>query len=195
MDEQIERRAFPVSMEVRRSDASPPKIRGHAAVFDRLSEDLGGFRERIRPGAFTKTLQEADVRALFNHDPMHVLGRTKSGTLTLREDGEGLAFEVEPPDAEWARALAVSIERGDVDQASFAFRTVKDRFTEEAGGTVRELLEVQLYDVSPVTYPAYTQTSVEVRSADPAERLLRASRLMQAVDQFKRLAMAGRDRI
>jgi HK97 family phage prohead protease len=155
-------------VEVRIDGDEPQKIKGYAAVFDRWSEDLGGFREIIRKGAFSKTVSKADVRALFNHDPNYVLGRTKSGTLALTEDDKGLAIEISPPDAQWARDLMVSISRGDISQMSFGFRVPKngDKWTEENGKTMRELLEVELFDVSPVTFPAYPQTSVGVRSAE-----------------------------
>jgi len=163
----IEHRTFDLDQIVveRRADGQPPIIRGHAAVFNLLSESLGyGFRERIQPGAFTKTLQEADVRALFNHDSNLILGRTKSGTLRVTEDAVGLAFEIDPPDTSYANDLLVSIERGDVDQASFAFSTVKDEMSTEGEETIRTLVEVHLYDVSPVTFPAYPQTDVSVRA-------------------------------
>lgn len=169
----LERRAFAldeITVERRADDGSTPtKIRGHAAVFNQLSEPLWeGFREKIQPGAFRKTIKEADVRALFNHDPNFVLGRTKSKTLSLREDDVGLWFEVEPPETNWANDLMVSIERGDIDQASFGFRVVRDKMHTEAGNgtgtTVRELLEVELFDVSPVTFPAYPQTDVSART-------------------------------
>jgi len=158
---EIEKRAFPVEWR----EDSEGKIKGYSAVFNRLSGDLGGFKEKIAPGAFTKTLAESDVRALFNHDPNFVLGRTKSGTLELREDEKGLWMEVEPPDTQWARDLVTTIKRGDIDQQSFAFRTIKDTWTNEEGKLpIRTLNEVQLFDVSPVTYPAYPQTSVDVRA-------------------------------
>jgi len=159
----IERRAFPIEFRVEGDEQ--PKIRGYAAVFNKMSDVLGGFREKIAPGAFKKTLKEADVRALFNHDPNFVLGRTSSGTLALREDDKGLFMEIDPPDTAPARDLMTLIERGDVDQASFAFRVVKDTWEHEESQTpTRTLNEVVLYDVSPVTYPAYPQTSVDVRS-------------------------------
>lgn len=150
----------------RRDDGQPAKIAGHAAVFNVFSQPLGaGFREMIRPGAFAKTLQEGDIRALFNHNPDFVLGRKKAGTLTVREDVTGLYFEVQPPDTTFARDLAVSIERGDIDQASFGFRTVKDEWKQDASGnSERELIECELFDVSPVTFPAYTQTDVSMRA-------------------------------
>jgi HK97 family phage prohead protease len=162
MEIQTERRAFPIELRVEGDEK--PKIRGYAAVFNKMSDNLGGFREKIAPGAFKRTLNNADVRALFNHDPNVVLGRTGAGTLTLREDDKGLWMEIEPPDTADARDLMTLIERGDVDQASFAFRVLKDTWkNEESKEPIRTLDEVQLFDVSPVTYPAYPQTSVDVR--------------------------------
>lgn len=153
-----------------RADEDGARIAGHIAVFNSLSEDLGGFREIIRPGAFAKTLQEADIRALFNHDSNFVLGRNKSGTLTVSEDERGLYIEVDVPDTAWARDLLVSMRRGDIDQGSFAFRTVKDDWKERDGQLIRELAEVRLYDVSVVTYPAYPATSAYVRSDEDEPR-------------------------
>lgn len=163
----VEHRSFDlVEIRAERAEAGrPSRITGHAAVFNKLSDPIaGGFRERIRPGAFSNTIRIADVRALFNHDTNYVLGRVKSGTLRLREDAVGLWFETEPPDTSWASDLMMSIDRGDIDQASFGFRAIKDRFTQENGQTIRELLEVELFDVSPVTFPAYPQTDIQARS-------------------------------
>lgn len=139
-------------------------IAGHAAVFDQLSQDLGDFREKIAPGAFSRTLSSADVRALFNHDPNYVLGRNKSGTLRLSEDNTGLAIEIDMPDTQFSRDLQISMGRGDISQMSFGFRTVSDKWEKRDGGWIRTLSEVELFDVSPVTYPAYPQTDVAVRS-------------------------------
>ena len=142
-------------------------IRGHAAVFNQLSEDLGGFREQLAPGAFSEAIEKDDVRALFNHDPNFVLGRNLSGTLTLKEDSRGLAIEIDPPDSDVVRDLVLKpIERGDITQMSFGF-TVRpngqDWAKDDAGQVVRTLKRVRLFDVSPVTYPAYPQTDVAVR--------------------------------
>lgn len=146
-------------------DEGPRRIEGYAAVFGEWSEDLGGFREQIAPGAFKKTIQESDVRALFNHDANYVLGRSRSGTLSLREDERGLFFSVVPPETSWAHDLMVTMGREDVDQMSFGFETVRDRWEQDAEGMARRtLLEVKLFDVSPVTFPAYPQTSAQVRS-------------------------------
>lgn len=169
-----ERRFFPLTgIQVRAAgDGAAPLIAGHAAVFNALSDDMGGFREQISPGAFKRTLKSADVRALFNHDPNYVLGRNQAKTLSLAEDLEGLAIQVEPPATAWASDLMTSMQRGDIDQMSFAFRTIKDKWESgEAGMQVRTLLEVELYDVSVVTYPAYPQTDAAVRSFLAAHEL------------------------
>lgn len=136
-------------------------IHGYAAVFNSMSEDLGGFREIIAPGAFSETLN-ADVRALWNHDANHVLGRTKSGTLRLYEDQRGLRVEIDAPEA--AGWMLDSMRRGDVDQMSFGFRTRDDEWKMEDGYPLRTLRKVDLFDVSVVTFPAYPETDAAVRS-------------------------------
>ena len=152
-------------------EGKPPKMHGHAAIFNSLSEDLGGFRERIAPGAFTKTLESSDIRALFNHDSNIVLGRNKSGTLRLSEDETGLAIEIDPPDTQAARDLIVSMGRGDINQMSFGFVTILDNWANVGNEWIRTLLEVDLFDVSPVTYPAYISTDIAVRSMAEAIKL------------------------
>lgn len=167
MTTDIERRTYAVQeFRVDQETDAPPKIIGHAALFDSLSENLGGFRERIAAGAFAETLKSADIRALFNHDPNFVLGRNKSGTLRLKEDKAGLAIEIDPPETQAAKDLIISMQRGDINQMSFGFRTVEDRWNKIDGEWIRTLLAVELFDVSPVTYPAYTQTDVAVRSLE-----------------------------
>lgn len=166
--DQIERRY--VALEIRESDGDgpkKPKLTGYAAVFNKRSEEMWGFEERIASGAFKKTLQEADVRALWNHDSNIVLGRTKSGTLSLAEDEKGLAVEIEPPDNQTIRDLVLDpIRRGDVDQMSFGFRTIRDQWEEIDDVLVRTLLEVRLYEVSPCAIPAYPQTSISARAQE-----------------------------
>lgn len=162
---ETERRVYR-ACELRLNEAAgaPPVIEGYAAVFDAASEDLGGFVEFVRRGAFAKTLSEADVRATQNHDHNIVLGRTKSGTLTLSEDTHGLRVKIVPPDTQAARDLMTLMRRGDVSQMSFMFETIRDQWVIEGDQIQRSLLEVRLHDVSVVTYPAYPQTSAEVRS-------------------------------
>jgi len=143
-----------------------PRINGYAARFNKWSEKIWGlFREKIAPGAFAKTIGEADIRALWNHDSNFVLGRNRSETLTVAEDEKGLAVDVAPPDTQWARDLMTSMKRGDVNQMSFGFQTVRDEWNEK--GDERTLIEVKLFDVSVVTFPAYPQTSAAVRSTVP----------------------------
>ena len=163
---ETETRTFDVSIAIETRAEGAPSIVGHAAVFNTLSENLGGFRERIAPGAFTDSIQADDVRALFNHDPNFVLGRNKAGTLDMTEDDQGLAIRISPPDTTFARDLMVSMGRRDITQMSFGFTVMPDGQTweEDADGMViRTLKKVRLFDVSPVTYPAYPQTDVAVR--------------------------------
>lgn len=148
----------------RRADDKGPVIRGYAAVFNQMSEDLGWFIEEIKPGAFSKTIKEDDIRALWNHDSNHVLGRNVAGTLALSEDERGLLCEITPPAAQWATDLTVSIERGDVSQMSFGFYARGEEWRRENDKNVRTLTDVVLFDVSPVTFPAYPQTEVGMRS-------------------------------
>jgi len=162
----MERRAFDLSELEVRSDEDFKKIRGYAAVFDKLSLPLYGFREKIRRGAFLESIQKDDIRALWNHDPNYVLGRNKAGTLLLEEDERGLRIDITPPDAQWAKDLMKSIERKDISQMSFGFETQTDTWDKsDEKNVVRTLEKVRLFDVSPVTFPAYTQTSVGIRSA------------------------------
>lgn len=152
--------------------AEKRKIVGYAAVFNSLSEDLGGFNEQIAPGAFKKAIRSSDARALWNHDPNYVLGRQSSGTLKLREDKKGLWMEITPPKTTFARDLMHLIERGDIDQQSFGFTIKREKWEfdeDEEKPALRTLVEIdRLYDVSPVTYPAYQETSVALRMLDAA---------------------------
>ena len=151
----LERRMTHGEVEVREHDGKTI-ISGHAAVFDKYSDDLGGFIERVRPTAFTKTIKESDVRALYNHDDNMVLGRSSTGTLRLSIDDSGLYYEIDPPNTTYARDLMAVMERGDVDRSSFAFINIQDDWSmSERDYPTRDLLEVKLIDVSPVTYPAY----------------------------------------
>lgn len=147
-------------------------ITGHAAVFNSLSEELWpGVREKIMSGAFSGVLGD-DVRLLFNHDPNHVLGRTKSGTLQISQDAVGLRIKADVPDTQTARDLAVLMARGDVDSMSFAFEVdpadVRNDKVDE-NNSVDTILKVKrLYDVSVVTYPAYLAASASFRAFDPS---------------------------
>lgn len=159
-------------VEVRATDDGKKKIVGYAARFNELSELLGGwFKERILPGAFDGVLERSDVRALFNHDPNIVLARSKSGTLALTVDEQGLFYEIDPPATRTADELIISIDRGDIDGSSFAFAPSETRWetvTENGIETdIRNIVKFDLlYDVSPVTYPAYPTATADTRSLD-----------------------------
>ena len=145
-----------------RSEGDGNTLVGYAAMWDTASQDLG-FTEYVTRGAFTKTLKDgADVRLLFDHDGAP-LARTKSGTLRLSEDARGLKVEADlDPANPLAQQIMSGLRRGDLNQMSFAFRTIKDSWNTDR--SVRELREVQLYDVSVVTYPAYEETIAELRN-------------------------------
>lgn len=142
------------------------RLEGYAAVFDAWAEirDWTGraWQESVAPGAYKKTIQEADIRALFNHDPNIVLGRNKAGTLELREDATGLHSVIRPPDNVWGNPVMDAVRRGDITGQSIAFEVIKDELTE--GGKKRRIHEARLLDISIVTYPAFVQTSVHARS-------------------------------
>jgi HK97 family phage prohead protease len=143
----------------------PGTIVGYAAMFNTLSLDLGYFREQIAPGAFAKAIGRCDVRALFNHDPACILGRTSAGTLRLVEDEVGLRMECELPDTQLGRDVAESIRRRDIQGQSFAFTCDGEQWDWKAEPPLRTVLEAgELFDVGPVTYPAYEETSVALRS-------------------------------
>ena len=151
-----------------RADKETRKMEGHAAVFHEVTDIGGYFREQIAPGAFSKSIEKDDVRALFNHDPNYVLGRNKAGTLEMIEDEKGLRVSITPPDTQYARDLAVSIERGDINQMSFAFQVLEEEWRSGENGDLdtRTIKSAKLYDVSPVTYPAYEGTDIAMRSLD-----------------------------
>jgi len=158
------------SAAVQRGAAAEDTIsfRGHAAVFNTrawIGSKRYGFGEVLMPGAFAKTIAEADVRMLHNHDPNMVLARTTNGTLQLSEDGVGLAVNADMNPTSYARDLALLLERRDVTQMSFGFEMIDYSWRQEDDGS--ETLvhrEVALFDVSTVTYPAYVETDASLRA-------------------------------
>lgn len=155
--------------ELRADDAAGenPKIVGEAAVYN-IEVDIGGYIEVIEPGFFEGVLGE-DIRSLWNHNTDYPLGRTTNDTLRLMDGPKALNVEIEPPATSWGRDALESVRRGDVDGMSFMFTTKKDgdRWEMENGVTRRTLLRggcEKLYEVSPVTFPAYPQTSAAVRA-------------------------------
>lgn len=148
-------------------------LAGYASVFYRAGEPGTEFQlhedmvERIHPTAFARALRDRhDVRALFNHDPSLLLGRSTAGTLRLSTDSRGLRYEIDLPDTSVGRDVAESIKRGDITGSSFAFTPAISEFSESGGMTVRTIRDVALYDVGPVTYPAYEGTTAGMRSKE-----------------------------
>lgn len=177
---EIERRTNTVELRVYAADATkPPVIKGYGAKFRTLSESMpimrdgekvGTFREQLMPGCFASAIPTSDIRSLFNHNPDLILGRTTSGTMRVAEDEVGLTFEVDPPDTTYSRNLQISMGRGDINQCSFGFSVAEggDSFAKDSmpGCWIRSIHKIaKLYDVSPVTYPAYVDTSCSMRSA------------------------------
>lgn len=162
-----ERRDFQIDKVEVRAENDGMRLRGHAAVFDSESHDLGGFVEVIRRGAFAQSLEENDIRALHNHNDDMVIGRTSAGTLRLSEDERGLAAEMDLPDTTFARDLKVSVERGDINGMSFGFRVRPEgqQISEREDGIIlRELRNIELIEVSTTPFPAYPETEVAQRS-------------------------------
>lgn len=178
-----------------RADGDGMTFRGYAAVFNSWSEDLGGFRERIQPGAFAKSLaQKRAIKMFWNHNTDIALGSTR-GNLTLTEDDKGLLAEAHLPDTQAGRDMSTLVRERIVDSMSFGFQTIRDEWSGlDSDRAERTLLEVRLFEVSPVTgWPAYPKTSASVRELagvigedpdelaaafgvlrDPAARLTRA---------------------
>lgn len=172
MNPKKEIRMLPLN-ELRVSEQGNEIIEGHAAVFNSWSETLGGlfpFKEIVRKDAFKETIQNDDIRALFNHDPNYVLGRNKSNTLYLEEDEVGLRVKITPPNTTYAKDLVESIKRGDVSQMSIGFIVLDDSWGTVDGVDTREIKKVKLFDVSPVTFPAYQETDVGIRGLEEYQK-------------------------
>lgn len=164
----VVRRVTPDRLELR-TVGNTRRAFGYAVKFSKFSEDLGGFVEAIMPGAFAKTIRTQDVRCLFNHEPSWLLGRSKAGTLRLSEDTVGLWYEVDLPDTSVGNDVARLLERGDVVGSSFAFHTVKDDWSRsKSGERLRVVVEATLRDVGPVTFPAYPDSTSQLRRAPVA---------------------------
>lgn len=163
LDSEIERRCMDIEFRVLEGEKGV--LEGYAAPFNKIT-DLGWFRERISPGTFIDTIQNDDIRALFNHDSNFVLGRNKRAkTLELSEDEKGLKVLIHPPNTQFANDLRESIRRKDIDQMSFGFKTIEDSWDySDEKYPLRTLKRVKLFDVSPVTFPAYKGTRISVRS-------------------------------
>ncbi|WP_250622372.1 HK97 family phage prohead protease [Bacillus subtilis] len=191
----MEQRTFDISgMDVRdaSNDSEAPKITGYGAVFNTPADIGGMFTEIIAPGAFAKVLSsQSDVRALFNHNWDYVLGRTRSGTLTLEEDAKGLRFTVTPPATQWADDLRSSMLRGDITQCSFGFNVTKEDWNYDTVPATRTIQEVQLYEISVVSLPAYEETEAAVvrtkdiytRAKEDHELRMKTQKLMTKIQE------------
>ena len=162
---QMEKRIFNIETRVDSTEDGRDLVVGHASVYDSRSNNLGGFYEFIERGAFTEELiANSDVRALINHDPNLILARNTSGTLNLSADERGLKYEFEMPETSYGKDLAISMKRGDITQSSFAFTVAEDDWSTDAdGNNIRTIKKIdRLYDVSPVTYPAYNMAESDL---------------------------------
>jgi len=178
-----ERRFMPVDDIEVRADGDAPVIEGYAARFNKWADIGGMFRERIAAGAFADTIADDDIRALFNHDPNFVLGRTSNGSLRLNEDNKGLFMENTPPGTQAANDVIALIDRRDVTGQSFGFSVQEEKWaTKEIDGNPvehRTITKARLYDVGPVTYPAYEITDVNTRSFEDVYE----ARMEQLIDE------------
>ena len=151
-----------------RAAVTEQRMSGHAALFGAVAR-IGSGWETIDRRAFDNPLKAgADVRLLFNHEPSQLLGRTKSGTLELRADGRGLAMSADLPDTPLGHTVRTLIQRGDLDGASFGFKVTKDSYSVAPDGRqLRTIEDVELYDVSLATFPAYQDSAdVVLRTID-----------------------------
>lgn len=168
MTKEREVRGYNGGVVIEEREGSAPMITGYAAVYNSDSVDLGYFTEVIRPGAFRRAISEKqDVRALLDHDSGKIIARTKAGNLTLSEDENGLRVELAPIDTPDGKAALEWVRSGVVDGFSFGFETISDRWSTRDGKNYRELLDVNLFEVSLVAFPAYPGTSAGIRSTDP----------------------------
>lgn len=166
------------------TDGEPSKISGYAAVFNSKAVIDPWMSEEIAPGAFAKAISSSDVRALFNHNWDNVLGRTNSGTLSLSEDDRGLYFEIDLPDTSTGKDLMKSIERGDINQCSFGFYPVEETWNYDTEPAHRTLVEVELFEISIVSLPAYDDTEVSlVRKKEQQETIEKRKKILQKIDK------------
>jgi len=169
--ETFERRSLVQPIELRGEKGSLVAA-GYAIVYNKLSGNLGGFVERVMPGAADKTMQERDIRALYNHDIHKLLGRMSAGTLRLESDGTGVFYEIDLPDTTVGRDVAALLERGDITGSSFGFRTMEDEWGEtDQGFPLRDLKQISVRDVGPVTFPAYPDATSALRSLAEARSM------------------------
>ncbi|MBF2716273.1 HK97 family phage prohead protease [Agrobacterium vitis] len=162
-----ERRSLVLPVEAR-GDGERMTVAGYAANFGDVSTIAGVFEETIAPGAFARSLRSDDIRAFYDHDTAHVLGRNRAGTLRLSEDAKGLAVEIDLPDTTVGRDVRTLIARGDVSGMSFGFEAVGEEWDFSRSMPRRTLTDLNLFEVSIVSIPAYAGTSIALRSLEHA---------------------------
>ena len=179
-------RTFDITNIQTRSDESANGeqiVTGYAAVFNSPTELWEGLEETIKPGAFSRAISNSDIRCLFDHQWSKVLGRTKSGTLALEEDDHGLKFEVRLPNTSIARDLAESLARGDINQCSFGFVRTEESWDYNSEPVVRTISEVDLYEVSIVSLPAYDDTEAAlVRSKEMSKDFQARKKIIKKIN-------------
>ncbi|MCM2292288.1 HK97 family phage prohead protease [Allorhizobium sp. BGMRC 0089] len=153
-----------------RTQGAGMTVRGYAAVFGEVAEVAGVFAETVAPGAFARSLGSDDIRAFYDHDTALVLGRNRAGTLRLAEDGKGLAVEIDLPDTSAGRDVRTLIERGDVSGMSFGFEVVSEEWDFSQPMPLRTIRDVNLFEVSIVSIPAYAGTTIALRSLESARK-------------------------
>ena len=174
------------NITTRSEDDEPIRISGYAAVFNSRTSIGNFFDEVIKPGAFKSSINDkkADIRALFNHDWDKVLGRTKADTLSLSEDDKGLKFDLELPNTTYAKDLAASMERGDIDQCSFGFFVTGEEWDYNQEPALRTITDVELYEISVVSMPAYEDTEASlVRSKDLDAKVEKRMNLLNKINE------------
>lgn len=179
MEKKIEVRNNPTG-KVTRAEGDSRTVKGRAVVFNSWSEDLGGFREKIDPRALNGVIERSDIFALMDHDRRRgILGRCKRGdqvSLRLNVTDEGLDYEFEAPETALGNELLSCLERGEIDGSSFAFTVLEDRWERNGDTYERTITKIdELYDVSPVYSPAYSQTTCDLRGLEQLKAEERAA--------------------
>gem|GEM_PF-927228 len=181
-----ELRTYPIELRISEENGKE-KITGFGAVYNSRSVDLGGFTEIVMPGCFERSLKEnKDIKSYFNHDPNKILGRTSAGTLKVKDDKNGVHYEADPPNTTYANDLKESMKRGDVKHSSFAFQVIKDKWEEKNGEHTRYLEDADIFELGPVTDPAYlgSNSKVRYRSAEKVyEEYLKKESLQRAEEE------------
>ena len=167
----MEKRIFNIENRFETREDGQEVVVGYGSIWNSRSENLGGFYEYISPDAISQeTIEKSDVRALINHNPDLVLARSTAGNLSLSVDEKGLRYEFSIPETSYGKDLSINMKNGNINQSSFAFTVGSDEWsTDEDGNDIRTITSIEkLYDVSPVTYPAYSQAESDLVVAQRA---------------------------